>query len=148
MGNFSIFGKNGKMIRGIFLLAGAIFGICAMVHGQTGFHKSAKGIQPDTTFENVLVRRLYSNEEASGFVIWIKQQVPLHKHLAHSETVTILSGKAMMRLGDQTMAVQKGDIIFIPKGTPHSVTVSRGTLKVLSVQAPMFDGSDRVMVTD
>jgi mannose-6-phosphate isomerase-like protein (cupin superfamily) len=111
---------------------------------QSAFHKAAKDLQPEKPFDNVLVQKLYTDAHASGFVIWIKQNVPLHKHATHSETVLILEGSAEMVLGEEKMKVQKGDIVFIPEGTPHSVVVKKGILKVLSIQAPEFDGSDRV----
>ncbi len=125
----------------------ALFGY-GFLSAQTPFQSQAKEIEPDTTFENVLVKRLFGDDKASGFVIWIKQQVPEHYHAAHSETVMILEGKAEMTLGDQRLSVRKGDIFFIPKGTPHSVKVKKGILKVLSIQAPEFDGTDRVMVKE
>lgn len=115
---------------------------------QKSYSDAAKAIQPDTTFENVLVRRLFGDAEATGFVIWIKHKVPRHMHATHGETVVILQGKAEMLLGEKWMWVRKGDIIFIPKGTAHAVTVKKGVLKVLSVQAPEFDGSDRLLLKE
>lgn len=111
------------------------------------YQKAARYLRPDKEFDNVLVQRLFGDAKASGFVIWIKQAVPPHWHADHSETVLILKGKATMTLGNQSTPVRRGDIIFIPKGSPHSVTVSHGILKVLSVQAPEFDGTDRILLT-
>ena len=113
---------------------------------QTPFQKAAKDLKPDKKYDNVLVQRLFSDGHASGFVIWIKQSVPLHMHASHSETVVILAGSATMTLGNETLKVKKGDIFFIPQGMPHSVTVQRGVLKVMSLQAPEFDGTDRVPI--
>lgn len=118
----------------------------ALASAQKGYHQAARKLQPTEAYDNVHVQKLFSDPHATGFVIWIKKAVPLHKHAAHSETVTILEGKAQMRLGDQNFPVAKGDIIFIPEGTPHSVQVQGGVLKVLSVQAPEFDGSDRILL--
>jgi mannose-6-phosphate isomerase-like protein (cupin superfamily) len=54
-----------------------------------------------------------------------------------------------MRLGDKTVKIKNGDIIFVPKGTVHAVKVtSKRPLKVLSVQAPHSDGTDRVFVNE
>ncbi len=146
MGNFLNFGKNDKMKLRILLVFIGWMACKCEIEAQTSFHSAAKALQPDKEFENVQVQKLFGDDHASGFVIWIKSSVPLHKHAAHSETVCILSGKAEMSLGDQKMKVRTGDIIFIPQGTPHSVQVSRGVLKVLSIQAPEFDGSDRVLI--
>jgi mannose-6-phosphate isomerase-like protein (cupin superfamily) len=146
MGNFSIFDKNDKMARRFILCIALFFSCLPCAWSQNSLHQAAKALRPDQPFENILVRRIYGDDQATGFVIWIKQQVPLHKHANHSESVVILAGRAKMQLGDQQMQVRKGDIIFIPQGTPHAVTVSKGVLKVLSIQAPAFDGTDRILL--
>ena len=51
----------------------------------------------------------------------------------------------MMTLGSITKEIKAGDIIFIPANTFHEVKVtSEKPLKVISIQAPEFDGTDRV----
>jgi quercetin dioxygenase-like cupin family protein len=122
------------------------------IHAQTSIAdpnfgvRNHKSIQPDKEFDNVLAQKLYTDPHATGFVIWVKQRVPLHKHASHSETVIILEGKGEMQLGGQIFPIRKGDIVFIPEGTPHAVTVTKGILKALSVQSPEFDGTDRVLL--
>ena len=72
-------------------------------------------------------------------------EVKEHKHKFHTEQVTILQGVGEMTLGDKTFTIKKGDVIFIPKNTFHSVkSKSSIPLKVQSVQTPMFDGKDRI----
>lgn len=119
----------------------------------TGFCSSGQALQSlDTikapsSFENIYNRPVSSDSLVSSFVIFIKKEVKPHKHITHSEHVYILDGTGEMMLGDKKMTVKKGDMVFIPKGTVHSLTVtSSGPVKVLSVQAPMFDGKDRIMV--
>jgi mannose-6-phosphate isomerase-like protein (cupin superfamily) len=52
-----------------------------------------------------------------------------------------------MVLGDSTFTIKRGDVVFIPKGTAHKVvTLSKEPLKVISIQSPYFDGSDRLML--
>lgn len=119
-----------------------------LVMGQTGYHAAATAVQPDNPFENVWVHKLFSDAHATGFVIWVKEGVPLHRHDHHSETVAVLEGKGTMRLGDEQFRITKGDVIFIPEGSPHSVLVQGKVLKVLSIQAPAFDGTDRVPLED
>jgi quercetin dioxygenase-like cupin family protein len=111
---------------------------------QNDLFHSGKTLQPSEEFENIHVQKLSSDARASVFVIWIKSGVRKHKHAEHSETVHILKGKGTMQLGNQTLEIRKGDIIFIPEGTPHSVQVKGGTMKVISIQAPEFDGTDRI----
>jgi mannose-6-phosphate isomerase-like protein (cupin superfamily) len=94
-------------------------------------------------------RDIGSDSLSSGNVIWIKTELKAHKHLTHSEHVYVIDGEAEMRLGDKTVKIKNGDIIFIPKGTVHAVKVtSKRPLKVLSVQAPHSDGTDRVFVNE
>lgn len=99
--------------------------------------------------DGAFVRPAGSDSLSSGNIIWIKKELKPHKHLKHSEHVYIIDGEAEMRLGSATIKVKNGDVIFIPKGTVHSVKVtSKRPLKVLSVQAPYADGTDRVYVND
>jgi mannose-6-phosphate isomerase-like protein (cupin superfamily) len=50
-----------------------------------------------------------------------------------------------MMLEEKKFEIKHGDVIFIPKNTFHSVkTTSKEPLKVISIQAPYFDGKDRV----
>ena len=131
-------------MRILFTLALMLLFVAQAV-AQSSYHQAARDMKPGKPFDNVLVQKLFGDAHASGFVIWIRHNVPLHHHAMHSETVLILAGKATMQLGDQQMTVHKGDVIFIPQGTPHAVQVQHGVLKVLSLQAPEFDGSDRIL---
>lgn len=102
-------------------------------------------LQPDAVYENICSKQLYSDSLTTTFVIWIKHRVPLHKHALHTEQVYVIAGTGTMQLGDQQFNVQAGDHIFIPLGTPHAVQVtSTEPLQVVSIQTPLFDGSDRI----
>lgn len=109
-----------------------------------------KDLQPDSTsFTNVYVKHIHSDEMASVFIIWIKKEVKSHKHELHTEVVTILQGRGKMKLGNEERKIRKGDVIVIPMNTPHSViTSSRKPLKVISVQAPIFKGADRIWIEE
>lgn len=104
-------------------------------------------IMPNAEYENVSNQMIYSDSSVSTFIIWVKTSVPLHKHASHTEQVTVLEGTADMRVGDKLFTIKKGDIIFIPEDTPHSVMVTSAIpLKVLSIQAPEFKGDDRILL--
>lgn len=130
-----------------FLKISLIF-ILSFVFGHTLYAQNSVNvdtIQVQDSYENVFVKKLNSDKNASTFLIFIKKEVKLHKHVTHSETIYVLEGKGVMLLGDKKMEVKKGDVLFIPENTPHSVQVtSTVPLKVLSIQAPEFDGTDRV----
>ncbi len=104
-------------------------------------------IQPKESYDNISVKPLFSDSLVSSFMIFIKKEVKPHKHLLHSEYVYILEGTGIITLGSQQQQVKPGDLIFIPKNTVHAVQVTSAVpMKVISTQAPHFDGSDRVMV--
>lgn len=108
---------------------------------------SIADIQPPENLVNIHVEKLSSDRHASDFIVFVKQFVPLHKHLTHTETIYILEGTGLMRLGEEEFAVGSGDFIKVPEGTAHGVkTTSSVPLKALSVQAPEFLGDDRVFL--
>ncbi len=113
--------------------------------GQAGImNTDTIGINSKTG--NVYNKPIFGDSLASSFCIVIKKEVKAHKHLKHSEHVMVLEGEGIMKLGDKIVNIKKGDIVFIPKNTVHSVkTTSKIPLKVISIQTPMFDGTDRVM---
>ena len=108
--------------------------------------KAAHKLKPAKEFDNIHVQPLHSDAKSSSFVIWIKDKVRLHKHAVHSEHVYVLKGKGEMVLGKERFEVKKGDLVFIPEGTPHAVRVTGGVLKVISIQSPEFKGKDRIFL--
>ena len=106
---------------------------------------SVDSLHAKTEFDNLNYTKLFSDSLASSFFIEIKKDIDEHKHALHSEHIVVIEGSARMTLADSAFHIQKGDIIFIPKNTFHSVsTVSSTPLKVISIQAPYFDGTDRI----
>jgi quercetin dioxygenase-like cupin family protein len=107
--------------------------------------QSLDTIKAPADYENIYNRPGASDSLTSSFVIFIKKEVKKHKHALHMEQVFILEGEGEMLLGEKTIKVKKGDFVFIPKNTVHSLKVtSSSPMKVLSVQSPGFDGKDRI----
>src|SRR5687768_4866018 len=99
--------------------------------------QSLDTIKAPAPFDNLYSRPLYSDSLVSSFVILIKKEVKKHKHLSHAEHVYVLEGEGEMLLGDKTLKIKKGDMLFIPKNTVHALKVTSAIpVKVLSVQAP------------
>ena len=123
--------------------------LCILLTSLLGFgqnHQSLDTIKTYGDYENIYLRKLSSDSLSSGFVIFIKKEVKMHKHVTHTEQVYFLEGEGEMTVAEKTFTVKKGDMIFIQKNTFHSLKVTSATpAKVLSVQSPMFDGKDRVM---
>ena len=104
-------------------------------------------ISAPSFYENVFVKPISSDSLSSSFFIFIKKEVKMHKHLSHTENVYVLEGEGEMLLGDKHISIKKGDVIFIPKNTPHSLKVtSISPVKIISIQSPHFDGKDRVFI--
>ena len=127
-----------------------LFTLFLMVFTKTVFTQelvsSVEHIKPDDEeFENISVKQLSTNNEATTFAIWIKKKVKLHKHVYHTENVIVEKGEGDFQLGDSVYQVKKGDFIVIPKDTWHGVIVnSKETMKVISIQSPQFLGKDRI----
>ncbi|MBC7862561.1 MAG: cupin domain-containing protein [Bacteroidia bacterium] len=124
-----------------------LFALCSLTLVSQNNYSSLDTIKAPASYDNIYARPLYKDTaEVSSYVIFIKSEVKMHKHIDHAEHVVVLAGNGEMTLGEKKFLVKKGDVIFIPKNTFHGVkTTSKTPLKVLSVQAPYFDGKDRVM---
>ena len=128
-------------MKNLFLLL-FLFPLFAKAQNQ-----SLDTIKAPSNYDNIYSRTIASDSLSSSFVIFIKKEVKKHKHATHTENVYILDGEGEMLLGDKTFKVKKGDMIFIPMNTVHSLKVTSSIpVKVLSVQSPSFDGKDRIFV--
>ncbi len=129
-----------QLIKG---LMGVLLLCVFQIHAQQ--HASLDTIRLGSAKETFLNRKLFGDSLSSSFYIIIRNEVKRHKHLYHSEQIVVQAGEATMTLGDKQFTIKKGDVVFIPKNTYHAVEVkSKQALKVVSIQAPFFDGTDRV----
>lgn len=111
------------------------------------YNPSLKKHEPNADFENIFVEKVADDVNQTSFIIWVKKEVALHMHAGHTENVYILEGKGEFTLGDEKFIVQKGDYFNIPQNTPHGLKVLSSTpIKVLSIQSPKFDGTDRILI--
>lgn len=130
-------------INTLLYLTAIIFNVSA--YGQSVTHES--DWNPDTAYENIHVMPVQHTEEASSYMIFVKDIVPPHRHNEHTEHVYVIEGAGIMLFNDEYINIKQGDVIAIPPKTVHAVkTTSADPLKVLSVQAPRFEGSDRESV--
>ncbi|MGI4858508.1 MAG: cupin domain-containing protein [Janthinobacterium lividum] len=62
---------------------------------------------------------------------------PKHYHAETDEIQYVISGTGKFWLGESMRDVHPGDVIIIPKGTPHAGShASEGNFKVLSIKLP------------
>jgi mannose-6-phosphate isomerase-like protein (cupin superfamily) len=75
---------------------------------------------------------------AEGATISIQDgNVPKHMHPNTNEIQFILEGTGTVWLGDKEVQVKPGDLIVIPKGTPHGGTKPDSrTLKAIAIKTP------------
>ena len=117
------------------------------VYSQTT--SELKKIKPPAEYDNIHVMKIADDDFQSSFLIWIKNDVKLHKHDQHTENIYVLKGKGEMTLNDEKFVIQKGDYLNIPKGSSHSLKVlSSSPMQVLSIQSPKFTGKDRIFINE
>lgn len=107
-----------------------------------------KKLKPQEDYDNILIKKLDTDSNATSFVIWVKKGVKSHKHVNHSEVLYVIEGEGEMTIGKAINPIKAGDYFRIPKNTYHALKVtSKIPMKVISVQAPEFYGKDRVFET-
>ena len=95
----------------------------------------------------VQVVPLSRTDAVSVQLVRVKHEVRPHIHRLHTETVAILWGEGVFRIGEEEHEAVPGDVFVIPPGTVHAFRV-RGEEPVGAVTtfSPGFDGKDRVFV--
>jgi mannose-6-phosphate isomerase-like protein (cupin superfamily) len=75
---------------------------------------------------------------AEGATISIQDgNAPKHLHPNTNEIQYILEGTGTIWLGDTEVKVKPGDLVVIPKGTPHGGTKPDGrTIKAIAIKTP------------
>jgi mannose-6-phosphate isomerase-like protein (cupin superfamily) len=66
----------------------------------------------------------------------------LHRHTSYDETFIICEGRYEFQVGEEMLRLGPGDVVFVPKGTPHSFkSIGPGTGRQLIVSSPggIFD---------
>ena len=99
----------------------------------------ATGPGPYHWFLNTLVRVHVSCDEGTDNISYIEHHVrqgespPLHIHEREDEIFHLLEGNFTFRQGDADVRKGPGDVIFIPKGTPHTFRCDSATGHFFSI---------------
>ena len=75
-----------------------------------GDHQNIRLTGADTNGQFTLIEQF--NEPGVG--------IPPHVHENEDEVFQVLAGQVEMSVGDRTTTLKAGDLIFCPKGVPHS----------------------------
>jgi mannose-6-phosphate isomerase-like protein (cupin superfamily) len=75
---------------------------------------------------------------ADGATVAVQDgNVPKHLHVNANEMQYILEGTGTIWLGDKEVQVKPGDLVIIPKGTPHGGTKPDGRpFKTIAIKTP------------
>lgn len=97
-----------------------------MTAAPLGVHRSLDTIEAVamSSGQGVSMKMLLSPEEAPhfamrNFIIAAGGSMPLHTNAIEHEQY-VLSGRATVKLGEQTLEAKAGDVLLIPAGVPHS----------------------------
>lgn len=90
------------------------------------------------------VERLHESELQTVNLLRVAVGVPMHRHLHSEETVLVLSGRGTLELDGGTRDLEPGDLVVVPRNTPHGFTPTDGPAVVLSIFAPALREGDRV----
>ena len=85
---------------------------------------------------------------ADGMTISIQDgNVPKHMHPNTNEFQYILEGTGTIWLGDKEVTVKPGDLVVIPKGTPHGGSKPNGrAIKAIAIKTPPQAPDDTKML--
>jgi mannose-6-phosphate isomerase-like protein (cupin superfamily) len=97
--------------------------------------------------ENIKVTNLGAGPAASHHIVQVRDREAPHIHREHDGTVVLLRGKGFLMMGQSRLDLGTGDVVFIPRNTPHYfVNTSPEPAAAFVVFSPPFDGKDIVPV--
>jgi mannose-6-phosphate isomerase-like protein (cupin superfamily) len=97
--------------------------------------------------ENIKLTTLGQSQSASHHVVQIRDREAAHLHKAHDLTVMIVRGRGYLLMDTRRINLTAGDIVHIPRGTPHYyVNTDLEPTVAFVVFAPPFDGKDNIPV--
>jgi mannose-6-phosphate isomerase-like protein (cupin superfamily) len=101
-------------------------------------------LAPDQDFRVVELGR---DAGTSHHVAAVRNAEKPHRHDHHDQLVVIARGHGTMRIGDETLPVGEGSVLYVPRGAVHAFT-NQGSAPSVAyvVYSPPFDGKDRVEV--
>jgi mannose-6-phosphate isomerase-like protein (cupin superfamily) len=92
----------------------------------------------------IAIRNLSRTESTSFHLVRAQGAEKPHVHELSDLTVVILSGSVRAHLGERVVDAGPGDVISIPRGTPHWVeNIGPEASESLALFSPPFDGKDR-----
>lgn len=80
--------------------------------------------------------RLTGEQTGGSFALvevtgWQGGEPPLHVHTREDEVFTLLEGRALFRIGDQTVRAVAGETIWAPRNVPHAFMFETPQVRML-----------------
>ena len=92
----------------------------------------------------VALQHLQRSDSSSSHYILLNGAEQPHYHDKHDLSVTIIKGESVINFENRAIAVEAGDVVFIPKGTYHwAENVGDDGCEIHAVFSPAFDGKDK-----
>jgi len=111
---------------------------------------SYRAIVPYTTKDGSEIRELMHPDRHGNIAQSLAEAIVppgtttlLHRHRQSEEIYSVTAGQGLLTLGDETLAVEAGDTVCIPPGTPHCIrNTGSQPLKILCCCAPPYSHED------
>ena len=82
--------------------------------------------------------------DSSMFVVRIRDREEPHLHTRYDLTIVVVEGEGTLWLGTKALRMRRGDMAFIPRGTPHYfVNRGRDPAAALAIFSPKFLEADQ-----
>jgi mannose-6-phosphate isomerase-like protein (cupin superfamily) len=95
--------------------------------------------------EDVAVANLGHTAWVSHHVAVVRTSEKPHYHRFHDMTVFVLRGEGVLTVEQKQMPMKMGDVVHVPRGTPHFFRNTGESPAVAAVVfSPPFDGRDTV----
>ncbi|SFV58711.1 Uncharacterized protein aq_1978 [hydrothermal vent metagenome] len=93
--------------------------------------------------KEIAIKHISKNEYSSTDIIRLKGSEPPHFHDYHNLAVTMLSGESVIHFKDHETILEKGDVLFIPKGVYHwAENIDSDGSVVFAIFSPAYNGKD------
>jgi mannose-6-phosphate isomerase-like protein (cupin superfamily) len=91
----------------------------------------AKSILPQTLNEPTLMHELQDAKGINQFLVWTTADCPYEIHEDVCETLLLLEGKCICRVGEDAYHLSAGDTLIIPLHKHHNLEVVEGPVLLL-----------------
>ncbi len=114
---------------------------------KTGTYVPA-GAGPRISFMGMdLVWKVTSEMSRGAYVVFVHDAppgtgAPVHLHPGEEETIFVIEGRVVVRLGDETFEMGRGDSVHLPRGTAHGFRVTGDGPAQVQFTIDLSPGSD------